>query len=230
MLFCLLRKEYEQDIGAWRVMLKLLVAEDHPLYREALIGALQPQFGDVNFIESDSLNSTLNMLRRCRNISLILLDLNMPGCDNFYGLLRIHQLYPDIPILVLSGSDSLHVIAQTMKFGARGFIPKTSATRDLVKGIQSVLAGNTYLPNAIAQKIPKVDETTIEIAQKVRELTPKQFTVLKLLKKGLMNRDIAAELGVTEATVKAHIGNLFKRLDARSRTQVLVAIEKLQLE
>ena len=211
-------------------MLKFLLADDHPLYREALRAALQSQLQGVNYLESDSFTSTLQVLRRQRNISVILLDLNMPGCENFYGLLRIRQSFPDIPIVVVSASDSIEVIAQVMDFGANAFVPKTTPTLEMVAAIKQVLSGQQWLPEGIAEKIENVSSDTIEIAQKVKELTPKQFQVLRLVKQGLMNKQIADTLNVTEATVKAHISMLFKRLNVKSRTQILVAIEKLQLD
>lgn len=211
-------------------MLKFLLADDHPLYREALKSALQTQLQGVNYLESDSFTSTLQVLRRQRNISIILLDLNMPGCENFYGLLRVRQSFPDLPIAVVSASDSIEVISQVMEFGANAFVPKTTPTLEMVGAIREVLKGNKWLPDGIAEKIENVSTDTIEISQKVKELTPKQFQVLRLVKQGLMNKQIADTLNVTEATVKAHISMLFKRLNVKSRTQILVAVEKLQLD
>lgn len=209
-------------------MLKFLIGDDHPLYREALKGALQHQFADITFVESDTLNSTLNVLRLHRDLAIILLDLKMPDCDNYYGLLRIHQSYPNIPIVVVSASDSLDVIAQVMEFGARAFIPKTTATSDMVEGLHAVLSGNKWLPAGIEERLQSIDKSATDVGKTLRELTPRQFEVLKLVKQGMMNKEIAIELKVTEATVKAHIGTLFKRLNVRSRTQILVAIDKLQ--
>lgn len=211
-------------------MLKFLLADDHPLYREALKSALQTQLQGVNYLESDSFTSTLQVLRRQRNISIILLDLNMPGCDNYYGLLRIRQSFPDLPIVVVSASDSIEVISQAMEFGANAFVPKTTPTQEMVSAIKEVLSGKKWLPDGMAESIENVSSDTIEMAQKVKELTPKQFQVLRLVKQGLMNKQIADTLNVTEATVKAHISMLFKRLNVKSRTQILVAIEKLQLD
>jgi len=211
-------------------MSKFLIADDHPLYREALQGALQSRFDKIGFVESDTLTTTLASLRKHRNISLILLDLTMPGCDNFYGLLRIGESFPNIPIVVVSASDSINVIAQVMEFGARAFIPKTLATAELVKGILAVLDGKKWLPEGVEEQLISVDKGTVEVGHQVRELTPKQFKVLKLVKRGMTNKEIADTLNVTEATVKAHIGTLFKRLQVKSRTQILVAVEKLQLE
>jgi DNA-binding NarL/FixJ family response regulator len=211
-------------------MLKLLIADDHPLYREALIGALQPRFKSVNFVESDSFSTTINAIRRQRNVSLVLLDLNMPGCDNFYGLLRIRHNFADLPIIVVSATDDAETVSQVMEFGANGFIPKTTITDDIVSAVNDVLEGKTWLPPGMAAKIDEVNKETVAISQCVKELTPKQFQVLRLVKKGMSNKAIAEHLDVTEATIKAHVSMLFKRLNVKSRTQILVAIEKLQLD
>jgi DNA-binding NarL/FixJ family response regulator len=211
-------------------MLKMLVADDHPLFREALQGAISTSFQDVTFVESDSLTSSLSALRKHRNVSIILLDLTMPGCDHFYGLLRLKQSFPDIPIAIISASETLDVISQSMEFGAQAFIPKTTATPELIKALEHTLAGNKWLPEGVEEQLGSVDSNTVEVAHQVRVLTPKQFQVLKHVKQGMMNKEIAETLCVTEATVKAHIGTLFKRLNVRSRAQIIVAVEKLQLE
>ncbi len=211
-------------------MLKFLIADDHPLYREALIAALQTQFTGINYLESDSFVSTHNVLRQQRNVSLLLLDLNMPGCENFYGLLRIRQRFPELPIAVVSASDDINTISEVIKFGANAFIPKTTSTQDMVIAIRQVLDGHKWLPEGIQEQINAVDDDTVAIAQKVSELTPKQFQVLRLVKTGMSNKQISDTLNVTEATVKAHVSMLFKRLGVKSRTQILVALEKLQLD
>jgi DNA-binding NarL/FixJ family response regulator len=210
-------------------MNKILVADDHPLYREALLAALQLRLSKVKFLESDSLNSVLTTVKKHHNLSLIPLDLSMPGCDNFYGLLKVIETCPNVPIAVISAHDSPSTISQAMAYGAKAFIPKTTSTDDLVEIVESLLAGKVCLPSYVSNKILDLEEDIIDAAKLVSGLTPKQFKVLCLLRKGLMNKDIASELSVTEATVKAHIGAIFKHFNVKSRTQVLVKIEKVQL-
>ena len=211
-------------------MYKFLIADDHPLFRDALKGALSSCFNKVKFIESDSLDSTIAALRTNRKISIVILDLDMPGCDDFYGLLRIKELFPAVPLLVLSASDSPETVSQVMEFGANGYLSKTTATPILKEAIEAVMNGESYLPDGIAEALMEVDKDTKDIAEKLRELTPKQFQVLKLLKDGLMNKQIADKLNVTEATVKAHIGVIFKKLEVKTRTQIVLAVEKLHLD
>lgn len=211
-------------------MMKFLIADDHPLYRDALKAALQESFPKVKFLESDSFSSSLEVLRAQRNVSLLLLDLNMPGCDNFYGLLRFRQTFPELPIVVVSASDSLEVISQVMDFGSNAFVPKTTPTKDIIEAINTVLDNKRWLPAGIDDQLDNVDDQSIKIAKIIGELTPKQFQVLRLLKQGMANKDIANQLNVTEATIKAHISVLFKRLNVKSRTQIIVAIDNLQLD
>jgi DNA-binding NarL/FixJ family response regulator len=211
-------------------MYKFLIADDHPLFREALKGALSSCFTDVTFLESESLDTTIDVLRKNRKVSIIILDLNMPGCDNFYGLLRVKEVFPDIPIVVLSASDSLQTVSQVMAFGADGFIPKTTATPMIKDALLAILEGEKWLPAGMATAILEIDDDAKDIAVKLKELTPKQFQVLKLVKNGLMNKQIASKLYVTEATVKAHIGVIFKKLDVKTRTQIVLAVEKLQFD
>lgn len=211
-------------------MVKFLIADDHPLYREALKGALNADFSGSRFLESDSFATTMSVLKSKGKIDLLLLDLNMPGCDNFYGLLKIRQHFPTMPIAVISANDDIETISQVIEFGANAYISKSSTTLVLVEALLSVLAGKTWLANSIERKIQKVSGEKVEIAQKIRELTPKQFSVLCLLKKGLTNKEIARHSNVTEATIKAHVGALFSKLQVSSRTQILVAVENLRLE
>jgi DNA-binding NarL/FixJ family response regulator len=211
-------------------MYKFLIADDHPLFRDALKGALSSCFTDVTFLESDTLDTTIDVLRKNRQVSIIILDLNMPGCDNFYGLLRVKEIFPHIPIVVLSASDSAQTVSQVMAFGAYGFIPKTTATPMIKEALLAILRGEKWLPDGMAAAILEVDDDTKDIAVKLKELTPKQFQVLKLVKDGLMNKQIASKLHVTEATVKAHIGVIFKKLEVKTRTQVVLAVDKLQFD
>lgn len=209
-------------------MPKFLVADDHPLFRQAMIGALKPNFGSVTILESDSLDTTLAALQDNSDINLILLDLNMPGCENFYGVIRVTSDFPDIPVVVVSASDSIEVISQVVGFGAKAFISKSSPSALIASAIEQVLQGNVWLPEGVSEKLARVSDESHDIALKVAELTPKQFQVLKLLQDGMLNKQIAYELNVTEATVKAHISAIFRKFGVNTRTQAVLLVEKLQ--
>ncbi|AGH44573.1 response regulator transcription factor [Paraglaciecola psychrophila] len=207
-------------------MAKFLIADDHPLYREALKSALRPLFENVEIIQSDGLVSTLEALQQNSDFDLVLLDLNMPGCDNFYGLIRVSQDFPHVPVAVVSASDSVEVVSKVMSLGAKGFIPKAAPTQTIADALKQIMDGNNWLPEGMETSIED-DAPVINIAKLVGELTPKQFQVLKLLQNGLLNKQIAFDLNITEATVKAHISAVFRKLNVNTRTQAVLLLKNL---
>jgi DNA-binding NarL/FixJ family response regulator len=209
-------------------VVKFLIADDHPLFREALISALRPLFENVDIIQSDSLESTLKALQQNSDFDLILLDLNMPGSDSFYGLIRVSQDYPDVPVAVVSASDSVEVVSKVMNLGAKGFIPKATPSRTIADALKQILDGNNWLPKGMQTSIEN-DSPLIDIATLVGELTPKQFQVLQLLQNGLLNKQIAFDLNITEATVKAHISAIFRKLNVKTRTQAVLLLKNLDI-
>ena len=209
-------------------MAKFLIADDHPLYREALISALRPLFENVDIIQSDNLDSTLQALQQNSDFDLVLLDLNMPDCDSFYGLIRVSQDFPKVPVVVISASDSADVVSKVMSLGAKGFIPKATATQTIADALKQIMDGNKWLPEGMQTSIEQ-DTPVIDIAKLVGELTPKQFQALKLLQNGLLNKQIAFDLNITEATVKAHISAVFRKLNVNNRTQAVVLLKNLDI-
>jgi len=209
-------------------MAKFLIADDHPLIREALILALRPLFENIEIIQSDGLDSTLKALQQHSDFDLILLDLNMPGCDNFYGLIRVTQDFPQIPVAVISASDSVEVVSKVMSLGAKGFIPKATATQIIAYALKEIMHGNNWLPEGMQSRIEHL-APIIDVARLIGELTPKQFQVLKLLQKGLLNKQIAFNLHITEATVKAHISRVFRQLNVHTRTQAVLLFKNLDI-
>jgi len=210
-------------------MRQILVADDHPLFREALSAALEPYFQEMQIIEAGCLDSVLAKLTEFDGIELILLDLNMPGGEYFNGLISLREQYPDIPIGVISGSDSVEVVAQVMSLGAQGFIPKVSATREIAQAIMDIIDGKKWLPEGMEDELEKVDDELKLLLKRFRELTPKQIQVLSFLRAGLMNKQIAHEMNVTEATIKAHISAILRKLEINTRTQAVLLMDKLQL-
>jgi DNA-binding NarL/FixJ family response regulator len=211
-------------------MAKFLIADDHPLFREALVGALIPLFKSSEFIQADSLDSTLEALSNNQDIDLVLLDLHMPGCENFYGVIRVSEDFPNTPVAVISASDSVEIISHVMSFGAKGFISKSASSRHIADALVSIMEGNSWLPEGMQEKLSAVSDEEVSIAQKVAELTPKQFQVYKLIHDGLLNKQIAFDLSITEATVKAHISAIFRKLNVNTRTQAVLLLKKLELK
>jgi DNA-binding NarL/FixJ family response regulator len=211
-------------------MANFLIADDHPLFREALIGALRTQFSELSIVESDSLESTIQQIENHDDLDLVLLDLHMPGSGDLYGIIRIREDYPELPVAVISGSDQLNIISKVMGFGAMGFISKSSSSIQIAEAINNILEGDTWLPPGIANQIEALSTDDLNLANRVAQLTPQQYRVLYLLHEGLLNKQIAYELNVTEATIKAHITAIFRKLGINNRTQAVLLAEKLQLE
>jgi DNA-binding NarL/FixJ family response regulator len=210
-------------------MSTFLIADDHPLFREALQAALNPFFDDMKIIESDSLPSTLKAIKNHPEIDLILLDLNMPGSDNYYGLTSVIDKAANTPVIVVSASDNEESVNIAMHYGARGYIPKTFNSRKMAHVIMTVLDGGIFIPEKYIDKIGVNAPDLMTSIEYVKGLTPKQLRVLRCLKEGKMNKQIAEELFVTEATVKAHISSIFKKFNVSSRTQVVLLVDKIDL-
>jgi len=199
------------------------------LFREALSGALEPYFENAQIIQAGSLDDAMAKLNEFDGVELILLDLNMPGGEYFNGLITLREQYPNIPVGVVSGSDTVEVVAQVMSLGAQGFIPKVSQTREIAQAIVDIIGGKKWLPEGMEEELEKVDDELKVLLQRFRELTPKQIQVLSYLRAGLMNKQIAHEMNVTEATIKAHISAILRKLEINTRTQAVLLMDKLQL-
>lgn len=211
-------------------MSQFLIADDHPLFREALKGALSAKFEGLEVFESSDFDSTLQVLSEQEDLDILLLDLHMPGNADLYGLIRIREEYPSLPIAVVSGSEDANIVSKVMGYGAMGFIPKSSSSDDIASAINQILEGDTWLPKELKNKVAEIEGEDREIAAQVASLTPQQYRVLQYLHEGLLNKQIAYELHISEATVKAHITAIFRKLGVYNRTQAVLIAAKLKLE
>lgn len=211
-------------------MSQFLIADDHPLFREALKGALSAKFEGLEVFESSDFDSTLQVLSEQEDLDILLLDLHMPGNGDLYGLIRIREEYPSLPIAVVSGSEDVNIVSKVMGYGAMGFIPKSSSSNDIASAINQILEGDTWLPKELKNKVAEIEGEDREIAAQVASLTPQQYRVLQYLHEGLLNKQIAYELHISEATVKAHITAIFRKLGVYNRTQAVLIAAKLKLE
>ncbi|GBL05535.1 response regulator transcription factor [Glaciecola sp. KUL10] len=210
-------------------MVTLLIADDHPLYRDALKGALNMAFDELKILESGDLNTTVQVLES-HDIDLLLLDLHMPGSSDLFGLLHIQKTFPDIPIAVVSGTEDAALISKIVGLGAMGFIPKTAGAQDINDAVHAMLEGEVWVPESVRQQIEQVDETFSELAENVASLTPSQYKVLCFMRDGLLNKQIGYNLDIAEATVKAHVTAIFRKLGINNRTQAVLIASELQLE
>ncbi|RUO47598.1 DNA-binding response regulator [Pseudidiomarina aquimaris] len=211
-------------------MAKFFIADDHPLFREALQGALANHYADLELREAGDLDATLAALNDDDDVDLLLLDLHMPGSGDLYGLIRIREDFPLLPVAVISGSEEASVVAKCIGFGALGFIPKSLSSAKIAEAIDAIMQGDTWVPEEVRGRLDRVSDEDQELARKVADLTPQQYRVLYLLHEGLLNKQIAYQLNITEATVKAHITAIFRKLGVYSRTQAVLLAERLQLE
>ncbi|WP_233080669.1 response regulator transcription factor [Rheinheimera soli] len=213
-------------------MAKLIVADDHPLFRNALIHAISNTFVTKATIETDSFEATCEALLEHPDADLLLLDLHMPGNCGFLGLIQLRKQYPTLPIVVISASDDVDVIKRVMAFGASAFIPKSSHPAEIGKALNAVIDGELWVPPAIRGQVmnQQQHQPDLDLAAKVAELTPQQYKVLFYLTEGWLNKQIAYDLHISEATVKAHITAIFRKLGVTNRTQVVIQAQRLQLE
>jgi DNA-binding NarL/FixJ family response regulator len=205
----------------------LLIADDHPLFRGALREAVTGVFGQADVAEAGTFEEVSELLERGGDIDLILLDLSMPGVRGFSGLMYLRAQYPGLPIVVVSANDDPAVIRRCMEFGASGFIPKTLGIEALRAAIARVLQGEVWTPPDVDLTRPSDAETAALVAR-LSTLTPQQVRVLMMLSGGLLNKQIAYELGVSEATVKAHVSAILQKLGVESRTQAVIAAGKIE--
>jgi DNA-binding NarL/FixJ family response regulator len=194
----------------------ILIADDHPLFRGALRQALTSALPGTKLLEAGS----------GREADLILLDLTMPGVQGLSGLLFLRADYPQVPVMVVSANDDPGVVRRCIEFGALGFMPKTLDADQMAVAVQSVLDGNVWVPAGIDFSGGQ-DNETAETIKRLMSLTPQQVRVLMMLSEGLLNKQIAYELSVSEATVKAHVSAILQKLDVDSRTQAVILASKI---
>lgn len=213
-------------------MNKCIVADDHPLYRSAITQVLRSYSPELAIIEANDILTLQQVLNDNQDAELILLDLHMPGTYGFGALAFVHGLCPHIPVLVVSANEKPETIQKAMTYGAKGFLPKSSDLSTIQEAIKQINNGNQWLPEGLA-----LDQSNISLADDEKKvmaaiatLTPQQYLVLTMVAQGLLNKQIAYELDVTEATIKAHMTAIFRKLDVRSRTQAVLAVSALHLD
>ncbi len=199
----------------------IIIADDHPLVRDAVKHALLSQPSAITVVDVGSLPDALAALDRHDAVDLVLLDLNMPGMDGFTGLTRLRARHPAVPAAILSATTDVAVMRRAIEFGAAGFIPKSSSLSSIAEAIAHILDGEIWLPEAART----AGESVLD--GNGGELTPQQTKVLAMVAKGLLNKQIAYELGVGEATIKAHVTAILRKLGVHSRTQAVIAARLL---
>jgi DNA-binding NarL/FixJ family response regulator len=207
----------------------ILIADDHPLFREALKLAVGHVLPGCVIHEADSVASLFAALEKVPQLDLLLLDLNMPGAQGFSALVQARAHYPAVPIIVISGRDDSRIVERTQAHGAAGFVPKSSPPDAIGEAVKAVQHGELWFPRK-SVSTAVLDHSEADAATRLATLTPQQFRVLSMVSGGLLNKQIAAELNVSEATIKAHMTAIMQKLGAGNRTQAVLMAQRLSLD
>lgn len=204
----------------------IIVADDHPLFRDALRQAIEGLDRPYGVLTAGEFEEVADQLEGNGDVKLVLLDLNMPGNNGLAGLLRLRTTQPAVPVVIISATEDAATVRRALDLGASGYIPKSTTAEAIRSAIATVLDGEIWVPDGLDLVGPEDDETA-DIIQRLQTLTPQQNRVLGMLCEGLLNKQIAYELGVSEATVKAHVSAVLLKLGVDSRTQAVIALGKV---
>ena len=211
--------------------MKILIADDHALFREGLHYTLKALDKDLEILEAANGNQAIQIVRHYPDLDLVLMDLDMPGLDGYQGLTQLRQNYPELPVVIVTASEYEQDMIRVMKCGASGYIPKSMTSKDMLEAIGKILNGDVFVPDL------SVTSGTFHIRQGTEQgsraafpppaldkfqLTPRQREVLLLMCEGLSNKSIANQLGMAEGTVKIHVTAILKTMNAGNRTQAVI--------
>jgi len=208
--------------------MQFIIADDHPLFRTAMTHTLQQRFVDTQIVEVGSLPELLTLLKTGIEVDLLLLDLHIPQAHGFTGLVQVSEHFPEGPVMIVSGNDNPNVIHKAVALGASGFLPKSASNEDIASAIDAVMQGQIWLPADLPPVTVELGED--QTAQRIAALTPQQLRVLTMIGEGLYNKQIASELSVTDATVRAHVTEIFRKLGVTNRTQAVICFNRLKVE
>ncbi len=206
----------------------ILFADDHPLFRQALRETIAPIFGDVDIRELDSLEETKAVLAE-EQVEILLLDLRMPDSNGLAGLMMIKSTYPALPVIIVSASEEPETVRAAIQAGASGYIYKSWSFKQIHDAVTRVTQGEIVIPDDVDADVTENEHQELDYISRLSSLTPTQLRVFILLAQGQMNKQIAADMGISEATVKAHITSIYKNLDVRTRTQAVMVAKALDL-
>ena len=204
---------------------RVLIVDDHAMVREGLRSLFEDHYTDTTVIEADCLARAITILSENAEIDLVLLDLNMPDANHLSGLRRVRELFPLVPVLMVSALADRHVVREALASGAAGFLPKSLPRPDIIAAIEHVLAGEIFIPVCEGDDSLAAEEAAIR--SRIMALTPQQRVVLRHLVAGLLNKQIAHELGVSMTTVKAHVSAILLKMEVYSRTQAVIQANRI---
>lgn len=207
---------------------RIVIVDDHPLFREALKHSLAGALPGLRIDEAGNLEAAIKQVGGKEGTDLVLLDLKMPGVQGLSGLAYLRAEFPAIPVAIVSASEEPHLIRRAMALGASGYIPKSSAISEIKHAIVAILNGELWTPPDLP--LESAGNEGDDLAKRLAKLTPQQLRVLMMLREGLLNKQIAYQLDVSEATVKAHVSAILQKLDVDSRTQAVIAAGRIDEE
>lgn len=205
---------------------KFVIADDHPLFRGALKQALASFAENTGILEAGDFDSAKALIVANDDVDLVLLDLSMPGASGLSGLVSLRGVHPAVPMVVVSAHDDPETIRRALELGASGFISKSASMEEIRSGVETVLAGGISAPVGIELGVERDPEIS-DLIKRLQSLTPQQTRVLSMLGEGLLNKQIAYELDVSEATIKAHVSAVLQKLGVDSRTQAVILLSKI---
>ncbi len=210
--------------------MRILLADDHPLFREGVKPVLEKLDPDVTILEAVDYPSTFEAMHQAGEVDLVLMDLYMPGMAGIEGVTRFRATFPEVPLVVLSASEQVEDIQRLLGAGALGYITKSSHSDAILDALNVVLAGGVYIPPALLGEETDQEGALLDIASRYPALSFRQIQVLKELAKGQSNRQIGQALDVTEGTVKLHMAAIFRILKVNNRTEAVLVAQKMGLD
>jgi DNA-binding NarL/FixJ family response regulator len=218
-------------VGNAPIKYEILIVDDHPLYRDALRRAVAAACPGSEIFEAESVAGLFAALEHHPHADLLLLDLNLPGAYGFSALAHLRGSRPELPVIVVSAMDEPHIVRQALAFGAQGFVSKCADAAGIGLDVLSALRGEMVSPPGLGGTTePVVDVAALDVAQRMAQLTPQQFRVFGMLCSGMLNKQIAYDMQITEPTVKAHMSAILRKLGAVNRTQAVLLAGHLVLD
>lgn len=203
-----------------------LIVDDHPLFCDALSMTLRAVAGITRTDTADSLGAALDRLEEGEGVDIIVLDLNLPDVSGLDGLIRLRAAAGDIPVVVVSSITDPRMIAATLRAGAAGFVPKHSQREVFRRALERIAGGHNFVPEGVAVEEDTPGTGSDEVIRRLQQLTRQQARILELICEGKLNKQIAYDLSIADATVKAHVTAIMRKLGVQTRTQaVLLARE-----
>jgi DNA-binding NarL/FixJ family response regulator len=206
--------------------LTIIIADDHPLFRGALKQAVVTIGCHCQIIEAGTFEDAKSVAAYNPEADVLLLDLAMPGVSGFSGLMSMRAMHANLPIIVVSATDDGATVRRSIELGASGFISKSSGIDEIRSAVRAVLRGEIWTSNTHGME-PEGDHDVAELINRLKSLTPQQSRVLAMLAEGLLNKQIAYELNVSEATIKAHVSAILLKMKVDSRTQAVIQLAKI---